>query len=166
MQPRDWAKICRKHPCSADRAQADLQDVGDRRRRGQNSGEPVCVHAFPLVSGTRPEKPRVSGCAVLLRGPSEGKPQRGMPPTTQIQHLPSITQLRAGETCSENFTGGSRSSTWQKLPTGAFKERKQGLPGGAVVKNSACQRRGHGFEPWSRRIAHAAEQLSPVRHNY
>ncbi|KAJ8790503.1 hypothetical protein J1605_004476 [Eschrichtius robustus] len=26
---------------------------------------------------------------------------------------------------------------------------------------SACQCRGHGFEPWSRNIPHAAEQLSP-----
>ena len=38
---------------------------------------------------------------------------------------------------------------------------------------SACQRRGHGFKPWSRKISHAAEQLSPctmtaepVCHNY
>ena len=28
-------------------------------------------------------------------------------------------------------------------------------------KESACQRRGHGFEPWSGNIPHAAEQLSP-----
>ena len=26
---------------------------------------------------------------------------------------------------------------------------------------SACQCRGHGFEPWSRKIPHAAEQLGP-----
>ena len=26
---------------------------------------------------------------------------------------------------------------------------------------SACQRRGHWFEPWSEKIPHAAEQLSP-----
>ena len=36
-----------------------------------------------------------------------------------------------------------------------------GFPGGAVVKESACQCRGHGFEPWSGKIPHAAEQLSP-----
>ena len=28
-------------------------------------------------------------------------------------------------------------------------------------KESACQCRGHGFEPWSRKISHAMEQLSP-----
>ena len=31
----------------------------------------------------------------------------------------------------------------------------KGFPGGAVVKNP------HGFEPWSGKIPHAAEQLSP-----
>ena len=37
-----------------------------------------------------------------------------------------------------------------------------GFPSGAVVKKeSACQCRGHRFEPWSRKIPHAAEQLSP-----
>ena len=34
-----------------------------------------------------------------------------------------------------------------------------GFPGGAV--ESTCQCRGHGFEPWSREITHATEQLSP-----
>ena len=50
-----------------------------------------------------------------------------------------------------------------------FLKKKQGFPGGEVVKNlpakkkkkeSACQCRGHGFEPLSRKIPHAAEQLS------
>ena len=36
----------------------------------------------------------------------------------------------------------------------------RGFPGGAVVE-SACQCRGHGFEPWSGNIPHAAEQLGP-----
>ena len=40
--------------------------------------------------------------------------------------------------------------------------RRGGFPGGAVVENlSACQCRGHRFEPWSGRIPHAAEQLGP-----
>ena len=33
-----------------------------------------------------------------------------------------------------------------------------GFPGGAVVE-SACRCRGHGFESWSGKIPHAAEQL-------
>ena len=31
--------------------------------------------------------------------------------------------------------------------------------GGAVVKNPPCQRRGHGFHPWSREIPQAPRQL-------
>ena len=36
-----------------------------------------------------------------------------------------------------------------------------GFPGGAVVKNPPANARRHGFEPWSGKIPHAAEQLSP-----
>ena len=39
-----------------------------------------------------------------------------------------------------------------------FRDR---LPWWRSGKESACQCRGHGFEPWSRKISHAAEQLSP-----
>ena len=37
----------------------------------------------------------------------------------------------------------------------------QGLPWWHSGEESACQRRGQGFEPWSGKIPHAAEQLSP-----
>ena len=36
-----------------------------------------------------------------------------------------------------------------------------GLPWWRSGWESACQCRGHGFEPWSGKIPHAAEQLSP-----
>ena len=36
-----------------------------------------------------------------------------------------------------------------------------GFPGGAVVKNLPANAGGHGFDPWSGKIPHAAEQLSP-----
>ena len=36
-----------------------------------------------------------------------------------------------------------------------------GLPWWLSVKESACQHRGHGFNPWPGKIPHAAEQLSP-----
>ena len=36
-----------------------------------------------------------------------------------------------------------------------------GLPWWRSGYESACQCRGHGFEPWSGKIPHAAEQLSP-----
>ena len=37
----------------------------------------------------------------------------------------------------------------------------RGLPWWRSGWESACQCRGHGFEPWSGKIPHAAEQLSP-----
>ena len=36
----------------------------------------------------------------------------------------------------------------------------KGFSGGTVVKNPPANSRGHGFEPWSRKIPRAAEQLS------
>ena len=35
------------------------------------------------------------------------------------------------------------------------------FPGGAVVKNPPANAGGHWFDPWSGKISHAAEQLSP-----
>ena len=40
-------------------------------------------------------------------------------------------------------------------------EWSEGLPWWRSGWESACQCRGHGFEPWSGRIPHAAEQLGP-----
>ena len=44
---------------------------------------------------------------------------------------------------------------------GHDKKKKTGLPWWRSGKESACQCRGHGFEPWSGKIPHAVEQLSP-----
>ena len=41
------------------------------------------------------------------------------------------------------------------------KNKGIGLPWWRSGSESACQGRGHGFEPWSGKIPHAAEQLSP-----
>ena len=43
----------------------------------------------------------------------------------------------------------------------AFKIYVQGLPWWCSGWESACQCRGHGFEPWSGRVPHAAERLGP-----
>ena len=43
----------------------------------------------------------------------------------------------------------------------AFKNMSGGLPWWRSGWESACQCRGHGFEPWSGKIPHAAEQLGP-----
>ena len=42
-----------------------------------------------------------------------------------------------------------------------FQKKGTGLPWWRSGWESACQCRGHGFEPWSGRIPHAAEQLGP-----
>ena len=44
---------------------------------------------------------------------------------------------------------------------GPFKISVEGFPGGAVVKSLPANAGDHGFEPWSRKIPHAAGQLSP-----
>ena len=41
------------------------------------------------------------------------------------------------------------------------RDHQEGFPGGAVVENLPANARGHGFEPWSGKIPHAAEQLGP-----
>ena len=41
-----------------------------------------------------------------------------------------------------------------------------GLPWRLSGKESACQCRRHGFDPWSRKIPHAAVQLKPMKRNY
>ena len=42
----------------------------------------------------------------------------------------------------------------------------QGLPWGLSGKESSCQCRRHGFYPWSGKIPHTTEQLSPCATNY
>ena len=46
-----------------------------------------------------------------------------------------------------------------KIETKQIKHRD--FPGGSVVKNPPANAGGHGFEPWSGKIPHATEQLSP-----
>ena len=50
---------------------------------------------------------------------------------------------------------------WQHLDNYTFKNTQSGLPWWRSGWESACRCRGHGFEPWSRRIPHAAKQLGP-----
>ena len=59
------------------------------------------------------------------------------------------------------------------LPYLVIKTRKQGRPWWCSGWESTCQCRGHEFDPWSGKIPHAAEQLSPcttttepVHHSY
>ena len=47
-----------------------------------------------------------------------------------------------------------------------LKREKQDSSGGPVIKNPPANVREHGFNPWSRKIPHAEEQLSLCNHNY
>ena len=47
------------------------------------------------------------------------------------------------------------------FPLFPFKNYHGGLPWWRSGWESACQCRGHGFDPWSGRIPHTAEQLGP-----
>ena len=58
----------------------------------------------------------------------------------------------------EDHQEGGRVQGW---PDVSFKNMRIGLPWWRSGWESACQCRGHGFEPWSGKIPHAAEQLSP-----
>ena len=55
---------------------------------------------------------------------------------------------------------GIKSKNQIKASLCSSKKYQRGFPGGAVVKNPPANG-GHGFEPWSGKIPHAAEQLSP-----
>ena len=48
----------------------------------------------------------------------------------------------------------------QALTCSSYKQ-SPGLPRWLSGKESACRCRRHGFDPWSRKVPHAAEQLSP-----
>ena len=69
-----------------------------------------------------------------------------MPLSSPAQHTESIHALPSQQ-MTRRFPG--------------FKNRPEGLPWWRSGWESACQCRGHGFEPWSGKIPHAAEQLGP-----
>ena len=79
------------------------------------------------------------------------------------QQCQSPSNLPTGVTNQHCFTGSAsittRSSLSKSLLSCSLKT--VGLPWWRSGWESACQCRGHGFEPWSGRIPHAAEQLGP-----
>ena len=54
-----------------------------------------------------------------------------------------------------------QSSAGKDLEKAASRISRQGLPWWLSGKESTCQCRRHGFNPWSRKIPRAMEQLSP-----
>ena len=56
---------------------------------------------------------------------------------------------------------GVRAAHWFLEGTHQRTPKDKGFPGGAVVKNPPANAGDTGFEAWSGKIPHAAEQLSP-----
>ena len=85
-----------------------------------------------------------------LRGDTSRTP--GFEPRTENPELPTLRR-RPAQTLSWLHP------VFESLPF--FKSQGEGLPWWRSGWESACQCRGHGFEPWSGKIPHAVEQLSP-----
>ena len=74
------------------------------------------------------------------------------------QYLPEqmIPYLWTSLSCGQSYE-----DTCMFLAIPSIRNSLLGLPWWRSCWESACQCRGHGFEPWSGKIPHAAEQLSP-----
>ena len=99
------------------------------------------------------------------------------PPQPEKDNLQSLRPHLS--ICGQTYQDVSLASEWTLLLTGDFAEMTRfvllgfamavmtlkippvGLPCWHSGWESACQCRGHGFEPWSGKIPHAAEQLGP-----
>ena len=93
----------------------------------------------------------------------------------EVSNLPKVTQTKNGSAKIQILDGLTPVPTVLSsyitlfLPSLLESEEKKILcktvltdfPGGAVVKNPPANAGGHGFEPWSWKIPHAAKQLNP-----
>ena len=70
-------------------------------------------------------------------------------------------QATVAPSSDDTRPASSYSASLRFLITVVFKNPHKGLPWWRSGWESACQCRGHGFEPWSGKIPHAAEQVSP-----
>ena len=77
-------------------------------------------------------------------------------------HQQNPTKKPNGINCypQKKWQGGKKNGRDER-GTHSLKKDFVGLPWWHSGWESACQCRGHGFEPWSGRIPHAAEQLGP-----
>ena len=105
----------------------------------------MCLPTFPSTGNSLPHSPSYSGCHVS-------------------DHVTGLPKLHFSFT--DHWTSGVRliqdnqSASWP-IPVAWIKKTSWGLPWWCSGWESACQCRGHGFEPWSGKIPHATEQLSP-----
>ena len=82
-------------------------------------------------------------------------------------HLPGLAEYFSAET---QFWSSKQKGTLTIFPIHCITLFKMwqgnGLPCWSSAWESACQCRGHRFNPWSRKIPHAIGAAKPVRHNY
>ena len=72
----------------------------------------------------------------------------GLHPPTYLDPLPlALPQCRTADNVLMSHPWPEAQWGWRPCPWGNF-------PGGPVVKESACQCKGHWFDPWSRKIPH------------
>ena len=109
-----------------------------------------------------------SGKALLLKNHNQ---QLIFRPKERLEDFYAL-EIGPADTTSERrliFTGGYSvpflASNWNRLGISLVAQwlriRLPGLPWWRSGWESACQCRGHGFEPWSGKIPRAAEQLGP-----
>ena len=76
-----------------------------------------------------------------------------------IKHVSSVVTGTGAQSCWGLWE--TVLNTPLGFPTQGVKKRGRGFPGGAVVKNPPANAGHTGSSPWSGKIPHAAEQLSP-----
>ena len=111
-------------------------------------GQPWSLHKPLSVSG--PEMARGTLAPIWLLSSGFDLPQ----PAIKFQPEPS--PLIQSYLCP-HFA----QTCWGIDRVGNFKYLLTGLPEWSSGKESTCQCRGHWFNPWSWRVPHVAEQLSP-----
>ena len=84
-----------------------------------------------------------------------------LPPSVSCRLLCLVVQLFLSSSSSISTVQASGRPSWHIQVPGLINFWERGLPWWYSGWESACQCRGHGFAPWSGRIPHAAEQLSP-----
>ena len=132
-----------------------VRSLGWEDPPGEGKGYPL-RHGFSPCVGKIPWRKGMAPLPVFLPGKSRGH-----------RSLVSISRrgLRESDTTKAAEQAHTRliNSTAMNTPRYAI---TRDVPGGSVGKKSACQCQGHRFHPWSRKIPHASEQLSPMHQNY
>ena len=103
--------------------------------------------------------PAGSAGAATLHGlprPRARVPQDTAAPKTERTSISSLPERDSGIFSQEHLYDPTEDCMKHYI-----RKEETGFPWRLSVKESACQFRRHRFQPWSRKIPHAVEQLSP-----